>query len=124
VPAGEPLLLSREWFDPWVAAYLASDAGSAGRSPSCVRVPAGPVRDILAAAGGKLPYGPQEVTVPTLIVRGEWDSWPTDADAQWLMDALTNAPVKRDVKLPRGTHVMHLESNRLALFAEVEKFLD
>lgn len=124
VPAGEPLLMSREWFDPWVAAYLASDPLSATRSPPGVKVPAGPVRDIHAAAGGKLPYAPQEVTVPTLVVRGEWDSWPTDADAQWLMNGLTNAPVKRDVKLPRGTHVMHLESNRLALFAAVEKFIE
>ena len=42
-------------------------------------------------------FEPAEIKVPTLIVRGEWDSYSTDADAKWLFDSLKQAPVKRDV---------------------------
>lgn len=36
---------------------------------------------------------------------------------------LRRSPIKRDVKISRGTHVMHLETSRLALFEEVRTFL-
>ena len=88
-----------------------------------MKVPYGPVADADAAERGALPYDPAEVRSPTLIVRGEWDHWPTDADAQWLFRALVHVPIKRDVKISRGTHVMHLETSRMALFREVENFL-
>jgi pimeloyl-ACP methyl ester carboxylesterase len=75
------------------------------------------------AQAGRLPYDPARVESPTLIVRGEWDHWPTDADARWLFTALKRAPLKRDVKISRGTHLMHLETSRFALYREVESFL-
>lgn len=123
LPAGEEPVLPREWFDPWGAAYMATDERSHLNSPHAVKVPAGPIADIEAALAGALPYDPARVRVPTLIVHGEWDNWPTDTDAQWLFDALVNAPLKRHVKIPRGTHVMHLETSRLALFGAVQDFL-
>jgi hypothetical protein len=46
-----------------------------------------------------------------------------DDDARWLFDAFTAAPVKRDVKIGRGTHLMHLESMRLALWRESIDFI-
>jgi len=58
-----------------------------------------------------------------LLVRGEWDSYSTDADAKWLFDSLKHAPVKRDVKIARGTHVMHFEENRFDLYEETRAFL-
>ena len=48
----------------------------------------------------------------------------TDADARWLFDALKNALNKRDVKISRGTHLMHLESSRYALYREAQTFLE
>lgn len=123
VPEGAAAVLPRRWFDEWGAAYLATDAQAASRSPPAVEVPYGPVADSTAAEAGRLPYDPARVVSPTLIVRGEWDPWPTDADAQWLFGALENAPLKRDVKVGRGTHVMHLETSRFALYREVETFL-
>lgn len=123
VPAGAAPVLPREWFDPWVAAYLASDPEAALRDPPAVKVPYGPVADAEAACAGILPYDPAQVTAPTLIVRGEWDHWPTDTDAQWLFRSLANAADKRDVKIARGTHVMHLEASRMALYRETEAFL-
>ena len=43
--------------------------------------------------------------------------------ARWLHDALRAASVKRDVKIDRGTHVMHLEVTRRELYREVTAFL-
>jgi pimeloyl-ACP methyl ester carboxylesterase len=123
VPEGEPLLFPRESFEPWAAAYLGSDRGAGTREPRAVKVPGGPVADIVDAQAGVLPYEPARVECPTLIVRGDWDPWPTDRDAQWLFDELRRAPVKRDVKLSRGTHIMHLETGRAALFHEIGAFL-
>ena len=57
------------------------------------------------------------------IIRGEWDSLVTDADARWLFDALSTAPIKRDIKISRSTHLMHLETMRYALYRESIGFL-
>ena len=67
---------------------------------------------------------PAGIKAPTAIVRGEWDSLVTDADARWLFDALNAAPTKRDLKIGRGTHLMHLEENRYELYKEAQSFLD
>jgi pimeloyl-ACP methyl ester carboxylesterase len=123
VPAGEPPVLPRRWFDGWGDAYIATDPDAAGRTPAAVRVPNGPAADMTLAQAGRLPYDPARVESPTLIVRGEWDHWPTDADARWLFTALKRAPLKRDVKISRGTHLMHLETSRFALYREVESFM-
>jgi pimeloyl-ACP methyl ester carboxylesterase len=55
-----------------------------------------------------------------LCVRGEWDSVTNDADAAWLK---TQRPSCRDVKIAKGTHLMHLEHAREELFAAVREFL-
>jgi hypothetical protein len=55
--------------------------------------------------------------------RGEWDSMCTDTDARWLFDALAASPVRRDIKIGRATHLMHLEASRFALYREAETFL-
>ncbi len=46
-----------------------------------------------------------------------------DDDARWLFDAFTQAPSKRDIKIGRGTHLMHLETMRLVLWQESINFL-
>ena len=46
-----------------------------------------------------------------------------DEDARWLFDAFTGAPIKRDIKISRATHLMHLEAMRLALWRESIGFL-
>jgi Protoglobin len=57
------------------------------------------------------------------VVRGAWDGLCTDADARWLFDRLARAPERRDVKIDRGTHLMHLEEMRTALWQESIAFL-
>jgi pimeloyl-ACP methyl ester carboxylesterase len=123
VPPGHPAVLSRRHFDAWARAYLASDPDSGLHDPPAVRVPNGPVADIRAAWSGTLPYDPSRVTVPTLVVRGAWDSLCDDADARWLLAALASAPVRRDVKITAATHLMHLEQGRFALYEATRSFL-
>lgn len=123
VPAPEPPVLSRAHFDDWGVRYLDSDPGSRARDPFSVRIPFGPARDIANAWNGNLVYDPAAIRSPIAIIRGEWDGLIPDADARWLFDAFTRSPNKRDIKVSRGTHLMHLETMRLALWRESIAFL-
>jgi pimeloyl-ACP methyl ester carboxylesterase len=123
VPAGEPPAMAPRHFESWGPAYLASDPSAATRTPPSARVPAGPLADIGDAWSGRLPYDPARITAPTLIVRGAWDDVTRDADAARLFDALSAARLRRDVKIDRATHVMHLERTRRQLYREVSSFL-
>jgi len=105
VPDGTPSPIAPAVFDAWAAAY--GDA---------VRVPAGPQVDIAEAWSGRLPYDPRDVAAPTLAVRGEWDAVTSAPDLDGLRGVTTRT-------LARGTHRMHLESNRAALFDAVGGFL-
>ena len=123
VPAGTEPVLSRRHFAAWSELYLDSDSESRTRSPSGVRIPAGPSVDIQHAWNGTLAYDPAQVRVPVAIIRGEWDGVLPDADARWLFDAFSAAPSKRDIKISRATHLMHLEQMRFALYREATLFL-
>jgi hypothetical protein len=41
-----------------------------------------------------------------------------------VFDALRASPLRRDVKISRGTHLMHLEESRSTLYRETEAFLE
>lgn len=123
VPEGHAPVLIEPELCSWAPAYLASDPGAAANRPEpAVRIPAGPRADILAAWSGELGYEPAGVSAPTLIVRGAWDSLCTDADADWLRQRL-DAEEVRDVVIPSGTHLMHLEHARAGLFEATAAFL-
>jgi pimeloyl-ACP methyl ester carboxylesterase len=124
VPAGEPAVLSKRLFEEWASLYMDTDTESRTRSPASVKTPSGPWQDIAAANAGDCGYDPGLIRAPVVIIRGEWDSLATDADAHWLFTALKASPVKRDVKIGRATHLMHLEENRYALYREAQAFLD
>lgn len=123
VPSNQPPVLSARHFDGWGSRYLDTDPLSRRRDPFAVAVPSGPAQDIADAWHGDLAYDPAAIRTPLAILRGEWDSLCTDDDARWLFDALSASPLKRDVKLGHGTHVMHLEAGRYALYRETEAFL-
>jgi pimeloyl-ACP methyl ester carboxylesterase len=123
VPKGEQPVLSRRHFEEWGERYLDTDPDSRSRLPVSVKTPCGAWQDIAAAHAGDLGYDPRLVQAPVVLIRGEWDVWATDADARWLFDNLTAAPLKRDVKIGRATHLIHLEEGRLALYREAETFL-
>jgi pimeloyl-ACP methyl ester carboxylesterase len=122
-PPNEPPLLSRVHFEDWGEGYLDSDPESRSRTPPGVKTPTGPFTDILHAWHGELAYDPAKVQAPVAIIRGAWDGLVPDEDARWLFDAFSAAPVKRDIKISRGTHLMHLETMRYALYHESIGFL-
>jgi pimeloyl-ACP methyl ester carboxylesterase len=123
VPPGEQPVLSRRHFADWGERYLDSDPDSRRRSPAAVRIPAGPVADILDAWRGNLAYDPALVRAPVAVIRGAWDGVVPDADAAWLCGAFTSSPLARDIKIDRATHLMHLEAMRFALYRESIGFL-
>jgi pimeloyl-ACP methyl ester carboxylesterase len=123
VPAGEAPVLSRRHFDEWGELYLDTDPESRTRSPAAVKTPSGAFQDIYDAWAGDLAYEPGLVRAPVAIIRGEWDGMCGDADAAWLFGALSASPRRRDIKIGRATHLMHLEEQRVALYRETECFL-
>lgn len=123
VPDGEAAVLDRRHFAEWAERYLDVDPESRSRSPSAVKTPCGAFQDIYNAWAGDLAYDPAKVRVPIAIIRGEWDSLCTDADAGWLFRSLRGSPLRRDIKIARATHLMHLEENRFALYREAETSL-
>jgi hypothetical protein len=116
-------VLERKHFETWGQEYLDSDPDSRTREQVGVKVPNGPSSEILKAWHGHLAYEPAQVQSPLAIIRGEWDGLVLDSDARWLFDAFTHAPIKRDIKISRGTHLMHLEVMRAALYQETNAFL-
>ena len=122
-PNGEDPAVSKRHFDLWGEHFLDGDPGSRALAPPAVKVPLGPLQDIYDAWAGELPYAPGFISSPVCIVRGATDSMCTDADAKWLFDELAASPIKRDVKLGRGGHLMHLEEGRYALYREALTFL-
>jgi pimeloyl-ACP methyl ester carboxylesterase len=123
VPSGEAHVLLRRHFKEWGERYLDVDPESRARSPAAVKVPSGAFQDIYDAWAGELAYDPGLVQAPVSIIRGQWDTMCTDQDARWLFDALAASPIRRDVKISRATHLMHLEASRYALYREAEVFL-
>jgi pimeloyl-ACP methyl ester carboxylesterase len=124
VPLDEAPVLSKRHFEDWGERYLDVDPESRGRAPAAVKVPSGAFQDIYDAWAGGLPYDPALVRAPVAIIRGAWDSYCTDDDARGLFDTLKASPVRRDVKISRATHLMHLEASRYALYREAEAFLN
>lgn len=122
-PPGHPPVLIEPELELWGPAYLATDPAAHSYAPPAVKVPGGPDADVAAAWSGQLPYNATAVRAPTLVVRGEWDSLCTDADARWLLSRLQH-PGRFDAKIARATHLMHLERGRDGLFAAVRNFLD
>ncbi len=121
VPQGHAPVL--EGFDRWAPAYLASDPGAARRSPPAVRVPYGPAADNIEARAGRIAWDPARISQPLTIVRGAWDSLCLDKDAAAILDAAIAAPSRHDRKLDAGTHLMHLETGRHALYEAVGQAL-
>lgn len=123
VPADEPPVRVRAHFDDWGERYLDSDPASRSPMPAGVKIPTGPFNDIRQAWHGEFPYDPGLVRSPVAIIRGEWDGLIPDADARALFDAFKASPIKRDIKISRATHLMHLETMRYALYRERIAFL-
>jgi pimeloyl-ACP methyl ester carboxylesterase len=118
-------LIPAGWFDAWADMTFASDPEGAKMNPPSLRAPNGVVQDGAEFFGaGKPYYDPAKITVPTLLVLGEWDRDTPTYMAQTLFPLLVNAPGKRMVTLAEGTHTIMMEKNRMELFRAVQAFLD
>jgi pimeloyl-ACP methyl ester carboxylesterase len=118
-------LIPAGWFDAWADATFASDPDGAKQNPPVLRAPNGVVQDGAEFHGaGKPYYDPAKITVPTLLVLGEWDRDTPPYMAQTLFPLLVNAPGKRFMMLAEGTHTIMMEKNRMELFKAVQGFLD
>jgi pimeloyl-ACP methyl ester carboxylesterase len=123
--AKKAALIPAGWFESWADATFATDPVGAKMTPPALRAPNGVQQDgdeFLSA--GKPYYDPAKTTVPTLLVHAEWDRDTPAYMAQTLFPLLVNAPGKRYVQLPEGTHTIMMEKNRLMLFEAVQAFLD
>jgi pimeloyl-ACP methyl ester carboxylesterase len=118
-------LIPAGWFDQWADATWATDPVGATQSPPAVRAPNGVLADGAEYWSSNKPYyDPVKITVPTLLVHGEWDQDLPPYMAQTLFPLLVNSPGKRYVMLAEGTHTIIMEKNRLELFKAVQAFLD
>src|SRR5215510_8112867 len=117
-------LIPAGWFDAWADATWATDPVGAKMDPPVLRAPNGTVQDTAEYwAAGKPYYDPAKITIPTLITVAEWDRDNPPALSQALFPLLVNAPDRRLVMLPEGTHSIMMEKNRLSLFKSVHAFL-
>ncbi|MEX0299768.1 MAG: alpha/beta hydrolase [Kordiimonas sp.] len=122
VPEGHLPVLEEPDLQTWGPAYLKTDPESYLRQPAAVQVPSGPIQDALQTWTGDWLYDPAEIIAPTLIIRGEWDTASTLADANNLYAHL-GSENKQIVTIPKATHLMHLEKARFALWRESVGFL-
>ena len=126
VPADEQKeLIPAGVFDAWWKANLEADPVGATQTPPVVRAPNGALADGLRFwEADTRYYDPSTISVPTLLVVGEWDADTPPSMAQALLARLSSTPAKRLVIIGEATHTMLLERNRLQLFREVQTFLD
>lgn len=110
-------------FRNWGAAWLKSDRAGVNGGRVKVRFPSGPSQDVDDLLHGQAYYDPSRIRSHTLLVRGQWDAYPNERDFAVLLDRLRNARSRKYVVIPKGSHVMHLEAARLALYDEVLGFL-
>jgi pimeloyl-ACP methyl ester carboxylesterase len=118
-------LIPAGWFDAWQNATWATDPTGNAQNPRVLRAPNGVAFDLRTyyRENGKATYDPARITVPTLLVRGEWDRDAPAYMSQTLFPLIVNAPWKRYVEIGEGTHAIMMEKNRDQLLHVVAGFL-
>ena len=122
LPAG--LLLLEPTVDRrWAKEFVAANLHVAEDPPETVRVPEGPGQDIDEAQAGMYPYVAKDVRVPVFVVYGNYDSIVNTAQAATFLARFSGSPMKWQLQIDDGTHVMHLERNRRSLYESVAAFI-
>lgn len=122
-PKGKPCLLEKEIFDKWGKIWENSDPFFEKLKKGNVRFPSGPNQDVEDLLHNKPYYSPEKIKASTLIIRGKWDQYPSNQDAENLLVTLKNVRSKKYIILKTGTHVAHLEKSRTQLYNETLLFL-
>ncbi|WP_335999697.1 alpha/beta hydrolase [Halorientalis halophila] len=96
-----------------------------GRGDDEIVAPNGTLLDLRDAVDGDPGYDPAAIEAPTLVIRGSRDSTSTRADATALYDDLAVPDsASQYVEIAGGTHYVHLEDRRHALYDAVAGFQD
>jgi pimeloyl-ACP methyl ester carboxylesterase len=118
-------LVSPAWVETWVNALKATDPEGAKQNPPVLRVPNGAVADWLSSwAVGKPYWHPERVSIPTLVIQGEWDSETPPDMGLSVFANLGSASVRRYVLVGEASHTLLLEKNRHQLYRAVQGFLE
>jgi len=104
-------------------AALATDPTSNTRNPPSLRAANGVLEDSFYQATGRRMWNAANITVPTLAIAGEDDTWSFVQDREGLMRDLINAPLKKHVTIPKATHFILFETQRFRFFEEIDSFL-
>ncbi len=120
-----------QWRDPAVAealqrAALESDPTSATRTPPSMRIPGAFRLEGYNLSRGQKYWEAADITVPTLVIRGERDHWSRPEDLKALKAELVNAPSVKSLTIQDGTHYLFLdrpERGRNRFLQEVLSFL-
>lgn len=105
-------------FDVYTPLHLASDP-LAEKNDNKVRAPWGRFTPYFNQATMQQP---DKITVPTLIIRGEYDTYAVLEDNQKLFDALAGDDNKL-VTIKDGGHFLHMENVNLAFYEALDNFL-
>jgi pimeloyl-ACP methyl ester carboxylesterase len=116
-------IIPEGWFEQWAKATLADDPWSENKKPGKLRATNGPIQDIRDYWGvGKPYYNPSDITVPVLLLHGEWDiDVPIDLALAYFQQ-LTSAPNRFWVEIGEATHMVLLEKNRMRAFRAISDF--
>lgn len=121
--AKKDTILPKTVFADWMKATLASDPEPA--TPGTVRAPNGVVLDTMRFwASGKPRWNPERISIPTLVIQGEWDMEAPPAMGMMLFNKLSGAHFKRYVMVGEATHAALMEKNRKQLYQAVAEFLE
>lgn len=122
-PNGKICRLEPEIFENWGSIWAKNDPLVVKFKSESIRFPSGPSQDVEDLMHNKPYFNPKDIKSKTLIIRGEWDKYPNNFDAENLFTALENAQSKKYVVIEKGSHVLHLEKSRNDLYYEVLSFL-
>jgi pimeloyl-ACP methyl ester carboxylesterase len=117
------VLLEPALGERWAKEFEASAPHFRGDPPGAIRIPDGPLADVDEANDGRYPYLPNHVLAPVFVVFGNHDSMVNERDAPAFLARFTSSPLKWQLCIHDGTHVMHLERNRMSLYQSVLGFI-
>jgi Lysophospholipase len=111
--------------DPAFESFWTSlaESGQAVADEDAIRAPNGTLVDLATAGAGDHCYDPAAIAVPTHVVRGSLDPTATREDALRVYDTLAVPDDEATyTEIAGGTHFVHLERRRRALYESVYGF--
>jgi pimeloyl-ACP methyl ester carboxylesterase len=79
-------------------------------SEHLLKTPGGFRKESFYMANGRKYWDAKDITVPTLIVRGDRDFWSRPVDLDTFYNELVSAPNKKKVTIAGGTHFVFLDT--------------